>query len=298
MSDLESLILDPQRVAELMRLHEAVNATARPATFELPTAIQQKFLQIHSFFISKPQHELLRRLTVEGGARSDWLTSFLNAVLMDVQEGLACCYYHLHNLEEIESQVIATALSEFATIEFKPGSGVGGGNTRKLNFEYQAFNFAIRRTLEYLAKSINLFFKREGTSFKRLAHTIRGADAVVLSDSVIERTEKLREELKEFFSEGQYQSVRDTLAHIKTIPAGHLFARPFQNAIEVKFSVFDQSPDDADFATERVITTTDSTVFGFLRITPSMMSKLTKVENAIFELYELIGIYSTAEAAE
>ena len=146
---------DEERLERLRRLSDRAGpffaALQHLAGFELPPDSRRRFLALHASLTAMPRPPLLARLTIEGGSRKDWLTPLTEAVLGHVQEGLAAYHYHLSNIELIEHEITALAQRSLAELQIPTPSAIGGGNTRRLNFEYQAFVFAARRTMEYLA---------------------------------------------------------------------------------------------------------------------------------------------------
>lgn len=285
---------DPQFQAFLesaTRLRPYLKTTEKVAGFEFPEYTNRKFLHVHSLITATPQLATLSRLTVEGGSRKDWLKRFTSAVLGDVQEGLAASYYHLANIEYIEQGVISAALSTLAPLELKVGTTVAIGNTRKINFEYQAFAFSIRRTMEYLAASVNAFFKRDGNRIRDLAVSIKGAEPTELSEKVSAKAEQLIQGLQDLLPPGSDLSVRDQVAHWKTVPAGHLNVAWTQTGILVGFAGGGQNINPWAAETGLELKYEEKGGVGFMQLTPVVRDQITRVENLIFSLYSEMGLY-------
>lgn len=274
------------------KLRPYLETFGKAASFELPESTKKKFLSIHSSITATPQLATLSRLTVEGGSRKDWLKRFTSAVLDDVQEGLAASYYHLANIEHIEQEVISAALSTLAHLEQKIGTTLGGGNTRKLNFEYQAFAFSIRRTMEYLAASVNAFFKRDGNRIRNLVASIEGAEPVELSEKVRIKTGKLIQGLQDLLPSGDDLSVRDQLAHWKTVPAGHLNVTWTPTDILVGFAGGGQNIHPWGSETGLELKYEEMGGIGFMHLTPVLQNQIMRVDDLIFSLYSEMGFYN------
>jgi hypothetical protein len=194
------------------------NGIREVAGFDLPTSTKEKFKNLAiSMHESRSQH-ILKRLTIEGGSRHDWLNSFLNGRTY-VEEGLAASYYHLNNVEIFEQKVVSLALKELPNIQTPHGFLVKVNRANKLNFEYQAFVFALRRTMEYLAVSVAAFFKRNTHSIRDLSDSIRMAEPCDISDKISTKLETLLSGLSDILSGTDGWSLRDKIAHLKTANA-------------------------------------------------------------------------------
>lgn len=89
---------------------------------------------------------------------------------------------------------------------------------RPLNAEYQAFKFAVRRTLEYLAGAVAMYFKADGTRIRKLAVTIKGREPADRARLVQSRL--AASNLQVVIGEDDEKSVRDLLAHYRSVDAG------------------------------------------------------------------------------
>lgn len=87
-----------------------------------------------------------------------------------------------------------------------------------LSFEYQAFLFATRRTLEYLAVCVAGFFRRDCHRIKRLDTAIADAEPAALRDKATVRVQLSLSGLG--LSTGEYRDTRDRLAHWESVDAG------------------------------------------------------------------------------
>src|SRR5438093_1451181 len=172
-----------------LQLLELFAAMERIAGFELPETAKNKFQAFYAAVTRTPRLPVLVRLTIEGGSRLDWLQPFINAV-GHVQEGLAASYYHIANVDSIEREIINLASAALRELKIPTYSCVGGGNTRRLDFEYQAFVFALRRTMEYFSVSVGTFFKRPVHRIRALAKSIEQAEPLELSQRVQTRLDE------------------------------------------------------------------------------------------------------------
>lgn len=169
---------------------------------------------------------VLQHLAPTPAKPKDWLHRFRSGLLDSVQEGILASHYHLWCVENLERDILAVASKYATTVVLKAGAtlGVGHGNTRALTYEYQAFIFAIRRTLDYLAYAVAAYFRCDGGSIRDLARTIKRSDPEAARErvtKVIEESSGLLEAIVPTDKEN-VTSIRDTLAHSRAINAGTL----------------------------------------------------------------------------
>ncbi len=152
------------------------------AGYRLPEGSFRSFENITAWLQLQPRPPELQRLTTEGGARKDWFDVLFWGFFGDVKHGLAAAHYHLQNLEAIESGVYSHAMGNIPKLLPEKSGSIAGGSSLRLDFEYQAFIFALRRTLEYSAHSIAAYFKTEVKGFRKLARTIGEAHSTTPND--------------------------------------------------------------------------------------------------------------------
>jgi len=155
--------------------------------------------------------------------RPDWLTRFRSAILDSLQEGLYAASYHLSRVESIETAMLRIAETHLPSLGLSTvSSTIAGGNSRVLNFEYQAFAFALRRTLEYLGVAIGAYFKRESHSFRDVAKTIAGETPVEKVERVQRVLAQHAEMIQDILPMDKHndRSLRDRLAHWEAVSAG------------------------------------------------------------------------------
>ena len=190
--------------------------------FGEPASCKQQFENLHKSLESSRQ-DLVRRLG------EDRLFRFREQALGSVQEGLRGCYYHLGNIRLIEGEMMAVAqrfVNEHGEIPEAPYGFTSSLRPTRLTFEYQAFVFAQRRTLEYFAKSAGAFFKCEVKRIRDIVDNrqLARAEPTELSHAVISKIRTGLEALTDVVPPDlKAKGVRDTLAHWKDIPAGHFY---------------------------------------------------------------------------
>jgi hypothetical protein len=67
---------------------------------------------------------------------------------------LAAAYYHYGNVSALEQKAIEEAFHTAPPVPGRYGGTYGFGASEKFSFEYIAFTFALRRTMDYLAVSV------------------------------------------------------------------------------------------------------------------------------------------------
>lgn len=130
---------------------QAVSAVQAIAGFDVPDQHRAAILRFHGF-ITQPQPEYVSVWRAEPNLEK-WYHRHVNGILGDVQGALAAAHYHKANLGRLESDLLA-ALRATGLLEHVGSSGVGFGGTRKLDFEYQSFVLACRRSLDYLSVAL------------------------------------------------------------------------------------------------------------------------------------------------
>lgn len=192
------------------------------AGFNPPKAIRDRFTLLHTILFSE-SHPCLAHLEQSDANAPNWLHRFRSGLLDSVQEGVIACCYHLSRIESVESRMLELAESHLAAIgPLSTSRCAGGGNTRVLNFEYQALVFSLRRTLEYIGVAVAAYFKTDCHSIRRLQKCIlnlepRGRMAHI-SSTLSEQLPRLAEIIPP--DKATKRSVRDRLAHWEAVGAG------------------------------------------------------------------------------
>lgn len=142
----------------------------------------------------------------------------------DVRDGLTAAVYHRLNVFEIEQDLAEACRIAYAIV---PEDVVESPITmavpaKKLAYEYHAFLFAIRRTLEYLARGLANYFDRSSKSFRRLPKALDGAPPPAVSDAVVEQLSKSLSALDGVLSRPDERAPRDRVAHTRPEEPGTL----------------------------------------------------------------------------
>ena len=188
------------------------------AGFDLPPATWAFFRRVHERIIEDPPRVALAHLT-----GTTWKQRFIERTLDNVQEGLAGCHFHVQAIEEIERRVRSALESHRIELnEFTINHAIGGGNTRRLNFEYHAFIFAGRRTMEYFAGAISAYFKDSAYRIRVLPTVLERGKPKEKAARAAQVVLPALADLLDFIPpEDAPRSVRDELTHHKTISGGH-----------------------------------------------------------------------------
>lgn len=159
----------------------------------------------------------LQHLEPKRGKR-DWGAEMKERIFGDFREGLAITRYHLDRIEQIEGEITAIAAEHEDALLGERNSTMGL-HSRPLLAEYQALEFALRRTLEYLAGAASAYFKTDGQRFRTLASTIAGEEPLTASQRVRERL--VAADVEQLIGERSgAKSVRDRIAHHESVSPG------------------------------------------------------------------------------
>lgn len=282
---------NPDLLALSARSGPFFSALKRVAGFKLPTLTKQRFLAFHASIAATPRLPVLTRLTVEGGSRRDWLTPFTEAVLGHVQEGLAASYYHLANVESIEREMISLAQTWLPNIQLPKGSAVAGGNTRRLNFEYQAFVFALRRTMEYFAVSVGAFFKCEAHRIRTLADSIAAAEPPDTRDRVRVKLDESLHGLSDVLPPADKErSVRDQLAHWRAVDAGVFNVTSGPEEVRIFIAGGGENIHPWDSETRLELKRQEAGGIAIMALTPILRDQIMRVESLVFDVYSEMGL--------
>jgi len=253
--------------------------------FNTPKRCTIDFKRLHEKIIADPLPETLKHLIKKSDKGRDWLTIFRSAILGNVQEGLTASYYHLLNIESIENEMIAIASKEIQNIDLKNG-GISGGNTSKLNYEYQAFVFALRRTLEYLASSISSFFKCEGNRIRHVEKMIKGREPKEINEKISKIVSKAIVQLADILpSNDDGLSVRDTLAHWKAVDAGIFNISEHDDEIIITLVGGGEKLEMKKPIENVNNSSSQKKCYAIISLTPIIENQISRVENLIRDIY-------------
>jgi hypothetical protein len=189
---------------------------------DLPPSTRARFDAIHEWSTNS-KDKLVHLLTTE----RRWLR-LRNCVLGDIQEGLGSAYYHLSNVEVVEARLLDCLRAAFRRIPpaLFPNGFMIGVNPRRMTCEYQAFVLVIRRTLEYFAQSVGIFFKCDVSGIRHLVTNsqLRRAEPASIREPVLSSIEKGLRKLTSVVPGSESRSVRDRIAHWEHVAAGGCIA--------------------------------------------------------------------------
>lgn len=134
--------------------------------------------------------------------------------------GYAASSYHLGRVREIEGQVHRILEKvDFSTII--PRNTVSTlGTMRRLDFEYQAFVMAYRRSLDGFAWGLSTYFGESQSSFRRLAKTITNYSPKPVALALGQMCTKHIGHFDFVMADERGKSVRDRMAHKEAVQAG------------------------------------------------------------------------------
>jgi hypothetical protein len=170
---------------------------------------------VHDFLQTDPS-SVSHLQPIEG--KRDWLAEFKARLFESFREGLAIARYHLDQAELIETRIRGIAEKQEAAL--LPSDGmVLGLSCRPLVAEYQAFEMALRRSLEYLAGAISAYFKTDGNRIRTLAKAVKDREPAAASAAVVARLHAA--DLEQLIgSRSGSKSVRDRVAHHESVSPG------------------------------------------------------------------------------
>ena len=190
-----------------------------------PNELVDPFKLLHKHLLESVP-SALSHLSPSRPSGPDWLSRFRSAVLDSLQEGVYAAHYHLACVERMESEMLGVAAKYASSLGLPARSalGVGHGNTRALTYEYQAYAFALRRTLEYLGVAIAAYFKSDCHSIKDLLKAIKNKDPKGRAKRVEQVYASRIGDLQDIVPSDKHndRSVRDRLGHWEAVNAGTL----------------------------------------------------------------------------
>lgn len=266
----------------------------RVAGYEPPGSLSADFAKLHQQVVGK-EVPALAHLSDPPPGRPDWLTRFRSAILDSLQEGLYAASYHLSLVERIETAMLRIAEAHLPSLGPSPvSSTIAGGNSRALNFEYQAFAFALRRTLEYLGVAIGAYFKRESHSFRDLAKTIDGADPLGKVERIQHVLAQHAEMIQDILPIDKHndRSLRDRLAHWEAISAGvfNVSRGPwgyhiglFGGGHDLRMTPSRASPENSQAVLDEALG-------------PALRGQFERVRSLIWSSIEALGLYEAPDA--
>jgi len=229
----------------------------------------------------EPLDESLIRLTPEGDSRKDWL-DILREASQSVRDGLTACHYHVARIRVIENEIVG--FCEERGEMFREGHDVSF-RIPALSAEYAALQFALRRTLDYMAIAVGSFFKTEGRSFRRLDRVIHEKEPEEISRAVRERLHEAG--LSSILGTPEGHSVRDQLAHHRAVENAWFGVQRVRGQLRIRYSSeVEDIKMNEDVESENFLTTP----LKGRDLSEAVAGKLALVEKVVFELYEDMGL--------
>jgi hypothetical protein len=269
---------DPQ--AQLLAAAVLSRAAFAPVTKSGSAAVSDAMLDsIWEFLKTEPPS--LNHLQLVDGKR-DWLGVMNEMIFGSLREGLATTRYHLDRVELLEGQITAIAKAHENAL-FGQGMTLGL-HSRPLVAEYQAFELALRRSLEYLAGGIAAYFKTEGNRIRTLHKTVAGRAPKTASFAIIARLKASNiEEL--IGARSGPKSVRDRLAHHESVSPGVVnIGRGFDGALWIR--LHGEAEDLNALGGEQTQT-----------LSRVLQARVKRVEAFAFCLFEDLGLVQTSDPA-
>lgn len=210
----------PEFIAKSLALHALTRQLLDPVTrFELPGSVESRIQEIGAQVHGEPTKRSLLRLKPSRPGGVDWLERFSRG-FESTHEGLAASHFHYHRICEIEEQIREACESRAEAFRDLGSPGTFGFGSRPLSFEYAAFTFAVRRTLNYLAICIGSYFKTDLYSIRSAARVIDGRLPATARKRVQRRLRP--EALTPLIGDPSTntRSARDEFAHYRAIDSG------------------------------------------------------------------------------
>jgi hypothetical protein len=185
------------------------------AGFRLTPQQRASFLRYHAYITTDPKPQYITEFRTTGRRYH----IHVNGILGDAQNALACVYYHLAHLDQME--IAVERVIESSGLRERLGeSATAGGNTLALDFEYQAFVLSIRRCLDYLTRGLAIYFKNDFHSFRRLGAFLAKAMPQTVAIALREAHARHVANFDFVLSESERRSTRDRISHYEFVPAG------------------------------------------------------------------------------
>lgn len=187
------------------------------AGYKLAATDRQPFLYFHNY-ITNPEPDFITNWRSDPRLEK-WYHRFVNGFLGDVQNTIACVFYHHGRLKDIENAVIES-IEKFNYRRVIGNSTLALGNTLVWDFEYQAFILAFRRCLDYFARAISTYFRNDFHSFRQLNNFLQKQSPDSITNPLISLHAKYSPLFEFVLSEGNRKSVRDKISHYEYVPVG------------------------------------------------------------------------------
>lgn len=268
---------DPRWVADALSLASVLSDAA---DYRPPPSTWARLPElVHGILRDPPRQGVVRPALADHDWRA-WRERLAHST-GHVQEGLIAAYYHAERVKHFEDAVLAMCdLHRDAFMRFR---GTTGFRSRPLAYEYQAFLFAERRTLEYVAVAAARFFTG------RECHRIKGLKAAIADAEPREPRERLEArletELPQFrLSAAGYRDARDRLAHWEAVDAGAFNIVSHGERLLVTFGRPGAAPGDLLAGTD------------FEGLSAELSAVAARLERFVFGVYADLGIVDPTAA--
>jgi len=219
---------DPPDFDETIRQMEArywhpavqrcLDAVRAVAGYDLQPTQHAPFLRFHAFLTTEPRPQYIVRWR-SSQERIRWYHRHVDGILGQVQNAVACVWYHRDNLCAIEDAVRKIVISSGA-LEVLENMTTGVPNAIRWDAEYQAFLLAVRRCLDYLTRALAAYFETEFHSFRKLPDFLGRAAPRAVADALLMVHHRHKDQFDYVLSTGERKSTRDILSHYRYIGAG------------------------------------------------------------------------------
>ena len=190
------------------------------AGFSLPPSIKVLFENHHRHCFDEPCPDFTKGWGTES-PNWQWQKLHHESILGSAQSATAAVFYHCENLLRMEREVLSFRDID-RLIQLMDRSAIGGGNTQKLDFEYHAFVFAYRRTLDYLSRGVAALVKEKCKSYNKLPTSLQNHSKKPWVRQIIDMHSQYASRLETFVHPARGHSTRDRITHYLHVPAGCL----------------------------------------------------------------------------
>lgn len=185
--------------------------------YRLSATDRQPFLYFHDY-VTNPQPQFIAQWRLDPKLEK-WYQAFIDGFLSDLQDTFTGVLYHYERLKGLESAVIEN-IEKYNYRRVLGDTTISIGNTRVLDFEYQAFILAYRRCLDKLARAIAAYFRNDFHSFKDLRKFLEDRKPQQITEPILKIYDKFYPRFEFVLSKGDRKSVRDKISHYEYVPAG------------------------------------------------------------------------------
>ncbi len=193
----------------------------------LPVTVRARFANVRELLApsAEPEPEvaaLMPGIRRPGATPSRPIARLIES-LASVEEGLGAAHYHAQRVEELERRIAEVCKTSMAGDG--PDQGTVAFRAPVLGFEYHAFLFALRRSLDYLAGGVAACFGHQSQSIRRLPRTLTPTEPASRVRDIQRLLAAASPYLSSILTDGNDRSVRDQVAHWEVVDAGYFNVR-------------------------------------------------------------------------